>query len=91
MRSASPLMVPEAARHGLVNQLTGEDKALDGALALAERIRADSPQVARATRGLDDHAAFIAQDPLTAPVFRTDTATEGARAFCEKRTPDWAA
>ncbi|WTB02763.1 crotonase/enoyl-CoA hydratase family protein [Streptomyces avidinii] len=93
--TASPLTAPEAARHGLVNHLTGEGKALDGALALAGRIRANSPQavrttrqVVRVTRDLDDHCAFTAQDPLTGPVFHTDAATEGARAFCEKRTPD---
>ncbi|MFJ3308311.1 crotonase/enoyl-CoA hydratase family protein [Streptomyces sp. NPDC086549] len=91
-----PLPAEEAAQHGLVNQLTGEGKALDGAIGLAARIRANSPQAVRITRqvvgvtsGLDDHAAFTVQDPLTAPVFRTDAAAEGTRAFCEKRPPSW--
>ncbi|MFD4242414.1 crotonase/enoyl-CoA hydratase family protein [Streptomyces sp. NPDC058525] len=94
--TGSPLPAADAARHGLVSRLTAEGKALDAALALAERIRANSPravritrQVVEATRGLADDAAFAVQDPLTAPVFRTSTATEGARAFCEKRAPDW--
>ncbi|MFH8837150.1 crotonase/enoyl-CoA hydratase family protein [Streptomyces sp. NPDC017868] len=94
--TASPLPAADAARHGLVNQLTDEGEALDGALALAARIRANSPQAVRITRrvvnatgGFDDHAAFTVQDPLTAPVFRTDAAAEGTRAFCEKRPPAW--
>ncbi|KOU39101.1 enoyl-CoA hydratase [Streptomyces sp. WM4235] len=94
--TASPLPAPDAARHGLVNQLTDEGDALDAAIALAARIRANSPDAVRitrriveVTRGLDDHAAFAAQDPLTAPVFRTASAAEGARAFCEKRPPAW--
>ncbi|MCX5077487.1 crotonase/enoyl-CoA hydratase family protein [Streptomyces sp. NBC_00513] len=94
--TASPLPAPDAARHGLVNQLTDEGDALDAAIALAARIRVNSPDAVRitrriveVTRGLDDHAAFAAQDPLTAPVFRTASAAEGARAFCEKRPPAW--
>ncbi|MFF4324010.1 crotonase/enoyl-CoA hydratase family protein [Streptomyces sp. NPDC001568] len=90
------LAAPDAARHGLVNHLTGQGKALDAALALAARIRANAPravrvtrQVVAATRGLDDHTAFTVQDPLTAPVFATDSAAEGALAFCEKRPATW--
>ncbi|MFF1414069.1 crotonase/enoyl-CoA hydratase family protein [Streptomyces sp. NPDC058289] len=94
--TASPLPTTDAARHGLVNQLTGEGKALDAALTLAGRIRAHSPQATRitrhvveATRGLDDHTAFTVQDPLTTPIFHTNSAAEGTLAFCEKRPPAW--
>lgn len=94
--TASPLPAADAARHGLVNQLTGEGKALDAAIALAGRISGNSPhavgitrQVVDAARGLDDHAAFTVQDPYTAPVFDTDSAAEGALAFCEKRPAAW--
>ncbi|MGW7383156.1 enoyl-CoA hydratase-related protein [Streptomyces sp. NPDC054794] len=94
--TASPIPAADAARHGLVNQLTGEGKALEGAITLAGRIRVNSPQAVRITRqvveathGLDDHTAFTVQDPLTEPVFRTDSAAEGIRAFGEKRPPTW--
>lgn len=94
--TASPLPAADGARHGLVNRLTDEGKALDAALTLAGRIRAHSPravritrQVVQATRGLDDHEAFSVQEPLTAPVFRTDSAAEGALAFIEKRPAAW--
>ncbi|MFF3015646.1 crotonase/enoyl-CoA hydratase family protein [Streptomyces sp. NPDC057939] len=94
--TACTLSAADAARYGLVNQLSGQGKALDAALALADRILANSPQAVRvtrqvveATRGLDDHTAFTVQDPLTTPVFATDSAAEGSRAFCEKRPATW--
>ncbi|WP_405851224.1 crotonase/enoyl-CoA hydratase family protein [Streptomyces sp. NBC_00090] len=94
--TASALPAADAARHGLVNQLTGEGEALDAAIALADRIRVNSPhavritrQVVDTTRGLDDHEAFTVQDPLTGPVFATASAAEGTRAFRDKRPPAW--
>jgi len=94
--TAVPLGAPEAARYGLVNQLTSEGRALDAALTLADRVRAHSrdavhvtKQIVQNTRGLDDHTAYTVQDPLSAPVFRTADATEGATAFTEKRPPAW--
>ncbi|MBW5252859.1 crotonase/enoyl-CoA hydratase family protein [Streptomyces sp. P01-B04] len=94
--TATALPAADAARHGLVNQLTGEGEALDAAMTLAGRIRAHSPQATRitrqvvdATRGLDDYTAFTVQDPLTEPVFATASAAEGTRAFRDKRSPAW--
>ncbi|WP_407547555.1 crotonase/enoyl-CoA hydratase family protein [Streptomyces sp. Pv4-95] len=94
--TATSLPAPDAARHGLVNQLAPEGQALAAALSLAERVQANSrdavhvtKQVVQDTRGLDDHTAFAVQDPLSAPVFSTTSATEGATAFTEKRPPAW--
>jgi enoyl-CoA hydratase len=94
--TAAPLPAPDAARHGIVNQLTGEGRALDAALALAERVQTHSPEAVRVTkqivqdtRGLDDHTAYAVQDPLSTPVFGTTAAAEGARAFTQKRVPAW--
>ncbi|WP_329204571.1 crotonase/enoyl-CoA hydratase family protein [Streptomyces sp. NBC_00683] len=94
--TAAQLPAPEAARYGLVNQLTRRGEALDAALALADRVLAHSrdavlvtKQVVQDTRGLDDRTAYLVQDPLSAPVFTTAAATEGARAFTEKRSPAW--
>ncbi|MFJ9893870.1 crotonase/enoyl-CoA hydratase family protein [Streptomyces sp. NPDC091280] len=96
--TAAPLPAATAARHGLVNQLTSEGKALDAALALAARVQAHSPEAVRVTKrivrdtqGLADGAAFAVQDPLSAPVFATSAAVEGSRAFTEKRPPRWRA
>ncbi|MGW2587613.1 crotonase/enoyl-CoA hydratase family protein [Streptomyces virginiae] len=94
--TAAPLPAPDAARYGLVNQLTREGQALDTALTLADRVQAHSrdavhvtKQIVRDTRGLDDHTAYTVQDPLSIPVFNTTDATEGAHAFTEKRPPAW--
>ncbi|MFJ9250708.1 crotonase/enoyl-CoA hydratase family protein [Streptomyces sp. NPDC101776] len=94
--TAAPLPAPDAARYGLVNQLTREGEALQEALTLADRVMAPSrdavlvtKRIVRDTRGLDDTAAYTVQDPLSTPVFTTAAATEGAHAFTEKRPPTW--
>jgi enoyl-CoA hydratase len=94
--TAAPLPAPDAARYGLVNQLTREGLAVQAALTLAGRVIAHSrdavhitKRIVQDTRGLDDHTAYLVQDPLSAPVFTTGAATEGARAFTEKRPPAW--
>ncbi|MCT9006729.1 crotonase/enoyl-CoA hydratase family protein [Streptomyces sp. NPDC054766] len=94
--TATALPAPDAARYGLVNQLTPEGGALDAALTLAERVQTHSrdavhitKRIVQDTRGLDDHSAYAVQDPLSAPVFTTVAATEGAQAFTEKRPPAW--
>ncbi|MER5867491.1 crotonase/enoyl-CoA hydratase family protein [Kitasatospora sp. NPDC002040] len=94
--TAAPLSAPDAARYGLVNRLTPEGQALDAALALADRVQVPSreavhvtKQIVQDTRGLDDHTAYTVQDPLSAPVFTTANASEGAHAFTEKRAPAW--
>ncbi|MFE5523901.1 enoyl-CoA hydratase-related protein [Streptomyces virginiae] len=83
-----------AARHCLLNQVVPDGTALQAALALAETISAlpqhavrASKRIVHATRGLGDADAFAVQDPLSAPVFATDEAAEGAQAFCDKRAP----
>lgn len=94
--TAAPLPAADAARYGLVNRLGREGQALPEALVLAERVQAHSrdavhvtKRIVQDTRGLDDHTAFTVQDPLSAPVFTTVAATEGAHAFTEKRPPAW--
>ncbi|MFZ3467889.1 crotonase/enoyl-CoA hydratase family protein [Streptomyces sp. 4.24] len=94
--TARTLPAATAAHHGLVSQLVSEGKAVEAALALAERIQEHSPEAVRATkrivqetRGQDEHTAFAVQDRLSAPVFASASAAEGARAFTEKRRPHW--
>ncbi|MEV6196236.1 crotonase/enoyl-CoA hydratase family protein [Streptomyces sp. NPDC051920] len=94
--TAARLPAADAARYGLVNRVTREGGALDAAISLAEAVQAHSldavhitKRIVQDTRGLDDHAAYTVQDPLSAPVFTTHAAAEGARAFTEKRPPPW--
>ncbi|TNC26536.1 crotonase/enoyl-CoA hydratase family protein [Amycolatopsis alkalitolerans] len=87
---------PDAHRYGLVNHLTPPGDALAGALALAERITANAPLAIQATkevitRSADWHGdeAFTRQQPIVRAVFESADAREGARAFAEKRAPEW--
>ena len=86
----------DAYRYGLVNSLTAPGEALTGARALAARVTANGPLAVAATKEIITKAAdwtidegLDAQQPVLAPVFASDDAREGARAFAEKRAPQW--
>jgi enoyl-CoA hydratase len=86
----------DAHRYGLVNSLTAPGEALAGARALAARVTANGPLAVAATKEIITRAAdwtldegWDAQQPILAPVFASQDAREGARAFAEKRPPRW--
>ncbi|MFC4605692.1 crotonase/enoyl-CoA hydratase family protein [Rhodococcus kronopolitis] len=86
----------EAHGWGFVNRLTEPGAALDGALELAERITANGPLAVAATKevivrssGWTDEEAFTRQFEVMGPVFASEDAQEGPRAFAEKRAPVW--
>jgi enoyl-CoA hydratase len=94
--TGDPLSAEVAHRHGLVNALTPEGGALDGALALAARITPNGPLALTATKQILDFATehnveegWAYQAPLLGPVFTSNDAREGAIAFAEKRAPKW--
>ncbi|MCP5329276.1 MAG: crotonase/enoyl-CoA hydratase family protein [Sinobacteraceae bacterium] len=81
---------------GLVNRVVAPGQALDEALRLAVEISSNGPlavttskRVLRDSRDWPSTEAFDRQDAYTAPVFRSEDAREGARAFAEKRAPRW--
>ncbi|MEU7829860.1 MULTISPECIES: crotonase/enoyl-CoA hydratase family protein [unclassified Nonomuraea] len=81
---------------GLVNRLTEEGEALDAALTLAARIAENGPLATLATkRVIKEHEQwpeeerFVRQRLIIEPVFASEDAKEGARAFAEKRRPNW--
>lgn len=82
-----------AAELGLVNRVVPGAQVRDEALALAARIAANGPLALQATKRLmmeeigDGPWAHIAQ--TSTPVFTSEDAKEGARAFAEKRPPVW--
>jgi enoyl-CoA hydratase len=85
-----------AHRYGMVNVLTAPGEALAGARALAKRITANGPLAVAATKEIITHATdwtldegWEAQQPILTPVFNSEDAREGARAFAEKRAPAW--
>ena len=94
--TGDPLPAADAHRLGLVNALTEPGRALDGARALAARIAANGPLAVTATKQIvaqqhdwDMADAWGLQQPIAAPVFTSEDAREGARAFAEKRAPVW--
>src|ERR1700761_7905965 len=94
--TGDPLPAADAHRLGLVNALTEPGAALDGARQLAARIAVNGPLAVAVTKQVmtqqqdwDLADAWAKQAPLIGPVFSSEDAREGARAFAEKRPPSW--
>lgn len=80
---------------GLINRVV-EGVALEGALQLAEAISANGPlavaaskQVIREQQDWSQAEQWKNQYALTAKVFTSSDAREGAAAFAQKRAPNW--
>ncbi|MEU5977077.1 crotonase/enoyl-CoA hydratase family protein [Streptomyces sp. NPDC047315] len=89
-----PYTADEAQRIGLVGQVVPDGTALERALALAEMVNACGPLAVEAVKAsVYETAEMTEADGLAAelargwPVFDTQDAKEGARAFAEKRDP----
>ena len=94
--TGDPISAARAAEIGLVNRVVDDGKALEEALALAMRIAANAPLAVMATKQIalsaGDWAAGQRWDEaarVMGPVFTSDDAKEGARAFAERRPPVW--
>jgi enoyl-CoA hydratase len=84
------------AELGVVNRLVADGEALPAAISLAEEVTANGPLAIRASkriiagaleRPIDDAWAWQAE--IATPVFASDDAKEGARAYLEKRPAEW--
>jgi enoyl-CoA hydratase/carnithine racemase len=87
---------PRAFALGLVNRVVPPDRVLDEAVELAERVAENGPLAVRVTKRLMWQALDVSRDQmweLTAgahgEVFESEDAKEGARAFVERRPPQW--
>jgi len=94
--TGDPIDAARAAEVGLVNRVVPPGQALAAAIELATAIAANGPLALTATkqivtRGADWSAAerWDEAAALTGPVFSSQDAQEGARAFAEKRSPVW--
>lgn len=81
---------------GLVNRVTEDGQALAGARELAAKIAANGPLAVRASKQVMVESPAWAPDEKFAkqweildPVFSSEDAQEGSRAFAEKRAPNW--
>jgi crotonobetainyl-CoA hydratase len=98
--TARRLSAEEALALRLVNQVVPEGQALEAAMALAQTILAASPLAVRASkavmaRALDGDLRAAMQAHLDYPeivaMLQSADASEGPRAFAEKRAPVWQA
>ncbi|WP_053753715.1 crotonase/enoyl-CoA hydratase family protein [Streptomyces sp. MMG1533] len=94
--TGEPFGAERAAEVGLVNRLTDEGGALEGALRLGRTIAANGPLAVAATKRIARSSAdwtldegWAKQTEIADPVFASEDAKEGARAFAEKRAPVW--
>jgi enoyl-CoA hydratase/carnithine racemase len=94
--TAEPLSAQRLHALGYVNRVVPLSQLLPESLALAERIAANAPLTVQACRSLVYAATEVGRsdalrrgDELFEPVYLSQDAQEGPRAFAEKRAPVW--
>jgi enoyl-CoA hydratase len=94
--TGDPIESARAAELGLVNRVVPDGTAVDAAVELAQTIAANGPlavavskQIALSAPDWSFAERWQKQGELMGPVFVSEDAQEGARAFAEKRTPVW--
>ncbi|MGD0592633.1 MAG: crotonase/enoyl-CoA hydratase family protein [Acidimicrobiales bacterium] len=94
--TARPVSAEEALRIGLIGYVVPDGTALDKALDIAELIGANGPlaveaikRSVRAADGLPEDQALKLELEIGQPIFATEDAKEGSRAFAEKRPADF--
>jgi enoyl-CoA hydratase len=94
--TGEPISAQRAYDLGLVNRVVKAEDVLPAALELAQQIAANGPLGVAATKRLmwtcakqGVEAALPQMKAAIDPVFKSEDALEGSRAFAEKRTPQW--
>jgi enoyl-CoA hydratase/carnithine racemase len=92
--TAREVSAEEALAIGLIGRVVPDGTALEEALAIAEVVNANGPlaveaikRSVRETEGLPETEALKIELEIGMPIFATEDAAEGQRAFAEKRTP----
>lgn len=94
--TARPVTAEEALRIGLIGRVVPDGNALETALEIADVICANGPLAVEAikrsvqeTEGMSEVDGLARELEIGWPVFATEDAAEGQRAFAEKRTPEY--
>lgn len=94
--SGEPANAAEALRMGLVTRVVPQAELMDTATTMAKTIAGNAPLAVRATRKLATLGLEMPRDygrlmgsALISSVWGSEDAVEGARAFAEKRPPEW--
>lgn len=94
--TGDPITAERAYELGMVNRLVEPGESVQVALELAGRIARNAPlalaaskQILAETSGMSDEEFWNHQRPLFQQVFTSSDSLEGARAFAEKRPPNW--
>jgi enoyl-CoA hydratase len=94
--TGEPLGAERAYQLGLVNRLVEPEKAVEEAIALAEKIATSAPLAVAASRRVVLAAAYATDEELKdmtnkefAPILQSEDTKEGLMAFIEKRAPQW--
>ncbi len=84
----------EALNIGFLNYVT--DDIMGKAMEIAEKIAANGPLAVKAIRrsvkeclGKPEREALKIESEISGPIFQTEDAKEGPRAFMEKRAPEY--
>ena len=94
--TARPVSAQEALEIGLIGRVVPDGQALEEALKIAEVIGQNGPlaveaikKSVRETEGLPEDDALKVELEIGWPIFATEDAQEGPRAFAEKRPPNF--
>lgn len=94
--TGNPVSAQRAYELGLINHVVPATQLMETAMGLAADLCAAAPLSVAATKamiyetaGLDPGSALQASLARFAPVFESEDAMEGIRAFREKRPPQW--
>jgi enoyl-CoA hydratase len=94
--TAREVSAAEAKEIGLIGRVVPDGTALDTALGIAEVIAANGPLAVeaikasvKATEGIPEEDALKIELEFGWPIFATEDAKEGQKAFAEKRTPNY--
>jgi len=84
----------EALNYGFLNYVVEPAELMNKAMQIAEKLAANGPIAVQAIRksarevwGHPEEEALKLESTFSAPVFQTEDAIEGPKAFMEKRAP----